>query len=386
MTRRISLTVAAVGTIVLACGAGDSSGSVTPADRLTDVAEVQLYVTGAACARTHAGHVYCWGDVDRASSFEEPGPGEPVAFTPRRVAGIDDAVRISTNQSMLGFGWAVSQTGELLAWSSADLEPQRYTGRGGKIQRPTQNSRLRSSLSSYEELGRDLWTARRTGIFVESPELFVDAGCLYSGGCLSCANIPLTQRGATVDMPSYEFLQWAYEPGLTDVVYVTHVDGWEDDFLVVPCLLFADGRVQCRPPSGRTDVQFPGKIVDLSAYTNAIALSDDGRVFQFGPDLVVQEVTGLGAVRSIQADDTMGCVLTEEHVIDCWALENTSARRRVDAVDTALQVSATNNALLIVESSGHIACAGTLLEGVCGSSRYSYPETHTYVPAPATAE
>ncbi len=383
MTRRIAVRVAAAGTIVLACGAGES---IAPADRLTDVAEVQMYAWGAACARTHAGHVYCWGDVHGSSLFEEPGPGEAIAYTPRRVAGIDDAVRISTKQSMLAFGWAVSQAGELLAWSSADLEPQRYTGRGGKIRRPTENNRIRTSLSSYEELGRDLWTARRTGIFVESPGLFVDAGCLYSGGCLSCANIPTTQRGATVDMPSYELLQWSYEPGLVDVVYVTHVDEREDDFLVVPCLLFTEGRVQCRPPSGRTDVQFPAKVVDLSAYANAIALSDDGRVFQFGPDLVVKEVAGLGVVRSIQTDGIQGCVITDSNAVDCWNFTNPESLLRIEGVREGVQTSTDASTFMVVERSGNVLCTGALVGADCGSSRYKYPQTHTYVPAPTTAE
>jgi hypothetical protein len=303
-------------------GCGPASIETPPDDRLTDIVELQVGVTGNTsthCARDLHGSVFCWVHDNPA----------------QRVEGIDDAVRIGSPHNPLGMHVAVLRSGEVVTWSPT--EPKHLVPNIAIISHPPWADLWHSRrpppplrVTDHEPI-EPPWVARPTGIVVDPPDIFADTGCFFFRGLFSCPDV-----GA----PNYDRLEWWYREGVVDIgacrspafIHEPGTANYDDSLVLMPmiCLLFDDGRLECtvdqvgqleedvsygdrvyeekgawvRRPGRTIAVELPGRPLNLLSrscpgvwvrYDGGIArINHDGSVDTIADSLLPGEIVGPG--------------------------------------------------------------------------------------------
>jgi hypothetical protein len=339
-------------------------------DRLSDIVEIQLYAA-AACARDSRGSVYCWGDQYEAAEIDGGSPAVGRSNRPRKIHGIEGAVRLSTSENRFGYATAVLAGGEVVAWPHVDLRPlmapaepvdEKIEGVGAhmEITEHARNKRRRPA--------EDPWRAMPTGITVGAIDLFADTGCIYSNEELACPRVP---RG--VDVPNYDALESRRMPGIVDIAlisgYNTHERG--------ACIVLDDGTLRCNngdsggawntiDTGARVRAIFGGLEILIHLQDGRVARTPDARTLAFDD--------GISDMDQIDVDDDGSvCGIARDRSVYCWNAPNNDGPRQphqlVGLDDPARVEASPLSSWCVLERSGHVRCGGINTSGECGVGR-----------------
>jgi hypothetical protein len=338
-------------------------------DRLSDIVEIQLY-GGAACARDSRGNVYCWGDQYEAAEIDGGSTAVGRSNRPRKIHGIEGAVRLSSSENRFGYATAVLAGGEVVAWPHVDLRPlmapaepvdEKIEGVGAhmEITEHARNKRRRPA--------EDPWRATPTGITVGAIDLFADTGCIYSNEELACPRVP---RG--VDVPNYDALELRRMPGIVDIAFISGYNTHERG----ACIVLDDGTLRCN----NGDSGGAWNTIDTGARVRAIFGGlevvmhlEDGRVVRTADARTLVIEDGIVDIEQLDVDVEGGlmCGIATDQSVSCWnSPEDDSSRRRVYLlnIENPVQVQVSpRSSWCVLEQKGHVKCGGMNDAGECGS-------------------
>ncbi len=339
-------------------------------DRLSDIVEIQLY-NGAACARDSRGDVYCWGNQYEAAEIEGGAPAIGRSNRPRKIHGIEGAVRLSSSENRFGYATAVLAGGEVVAWPHVDLRPlmapaepvdEKIEGVGAHME-ITEHARRKR-----RHPAEDPWRATPTGISVGAIDLFADTGCIYSNEELACPRVP---RG--VDLPNYDALESRRMPGIVDVALISDYNTHERG----ACIVLDDRTLRCN--NGESGGAW--NTIDTGARVRAIFGGlevvihlEDGRVARTADARTLVIEDGILDMDQIDVDDDGSvCGIARDRSVYCWNAPNNDGPRQpyqLKGFDDPVQVEASPlSSWCVLERSGHVRCGGINTSGECGAGR-----------------
>lgn len=357
-----------------------ASGSVD--DRLSDIVEIQLY-ENAACARNSGGEVFCWGDQYAAADVEGGSPALGRSNRPRKIHGVEGAVRLSSMENRFGYATAVLASGAIVAWPHVDMRPfmafPEPVGdeKGAKENQLVNTERARKM---RRKPAANPWQASATGMRVEAIDLYADTGCFYARGELSCPRLPWG-----VDVANYDALESRAEPGLIDLAIVSGDS-------VGACLLFEGGRLECRDGDARHIIELPSLVRALFGGYEAVVHLEDGRVARISDNKTLVFDEGIPRMEQVDGDGGGSCGVTADRAASCWSVSSERPTRLLSlaGVENPVRVEVGDGTWCVLEASGHVKCGGLNAAGECGVGYdspgvgYDSPSYVEYVVAPVT--
>jgi len=333
-----------------------ASGSVD--DRLSDIVEIQLY-EHAACARNSGGEVFCWGDQYAAADVEGGSPALGRSNRPRKIHGVEGAVRLSSVENRFGYATAVLADGAIVAWPHVDMRPFMAFPEPVGDEKGAKEDQL-GDIARARKMRRkpaaNPWQASATGLRVEAIDIYADTGCFYARGELSCPRLPWG-----VNVANYDALESRSEPGLIDVVIVNEIGPGA-------CLLFEGGRLECRDGDSRHIIELPSPVRALFGGYEAVVHLKDGRVARISDNNTLVFDEGIPRMEHVDGDGGGSCGVTTDHTAICWSVspDRPARIRPLTGVEHPVRVQTHDATWCVLEASGHVKCGGLNGAGQCG--------------------